>query len=216
MSVTFFFAGPKDSETSSSSSTVEEMDSDCESVDSGLEESGHSNLELEQGLGSLASLAEASEGEEGGHVSESIYENADVLKQANAYLTPVTAAIEKYQFGGQLEEGEEGEEDEQEEEEHVPFPPLDLSTKKEERGNTVWGVRQVGARGLSPALRTTNPTEDKIAKEIRELKEREEELVRRRDSKSPSPAAPSPTPPTPEPKKQEPAQQEAPAVKPQR
>jgi hypothetical protein len=39
-------------------------------------------------------------------------------------------------------------------------------------------------------IRTSNPTEDKIAKEIRELKEREEELLRRREtSKSPTPTS---------------------------
>ena len=35
--------------------------------------------------------------------------------------------------------------------------------------------------GLAPAERSVNPTEEKIAKEIRELKEREEELVRLRE-----------------------------------
>ena len=85
---------------------------------------------------------------------ELIYENTAALK-SNAYLTPVTTAIEKYQFGGHEEEdededdddaGEEKEDDEADEEEEeeeeeegeegdqkdsegvaVPFPPLDLT-----------------------------------------------------------------------------------------
>lgn len=183
------------------------MESDCESVDSGLEESGVSNPSYGE------------EGEEaGGEGQESIYENAAVLKQSTAYLTPVTAAvekearraIEKYQFGQereleQVQEEQEEEQDEQEDEQEeeqeqglvVVFPPLDLGRERSEgREGTLWGVRQGGLGLSSPALRSSNPTEDKIAKEIRELKEREEELVRRRESKSPSPALslPSPTP----------------------
>merc|ERR1712130_150856 len=175
------------------------MDSDCDSdsehsIDSGLEESGHSNLEVEGG----------------GMNEELIYENTAALK-SNAYLTPVTTAIEKYQFGGHEEEdededddddaGEEKEEDEADEEEEekdsegvaVPFPPLDLTNSSSdgvERSTKLWGVRSHGgANGLlgPQVIRTSNPTEDKIAKEIRELKEREEELLRRREmSKSPT------------------------------
>ena len=153
---------------------------------------------------------------------ELIYENTAVLK-SNAYLTPVTTAIEKYQFGGHEEEdededdddaGEEKEEDnadeeeEEEEEEQkdsegaaVPFPPLDLNSSSSDRversSSKLWGVRSNGgANGLlgpqviisltidklnhfifklilsffSPqVIRTSNPTEDKIAKEIRWL-----------------------------------------------
>jgi len=146
---------------------------------------------------------------------ELIYENTAVLK-SNAYLTPVTTAIEKYQFGGHEEEDEdeddddaggEKEEDEVEEEEEeeedpkdsegvaVPFPPLDLTSNSSSDGverssSKLWGVRSNGgANGLlgPQVIRTSNPTEDKIAKEIRELKEREEELLRRREmSKSPT------------------------------
>merc|ERR1712117_175727 len=184
------------------------MDSDCDtdsvhsehsahSVDSGLEESGHSNLEVEGGI----------------VMGELIYENTSALK-SNAYLTPVTTAIEKYQFGGHAEEEEEEEDDndaaeksddeeEEEEEEEkqdsdeegVLFPPLDLTSNNSHQGerssNKLWGVRSHGgaANGLlgPQVVRTSNPTEDKIAKEIRELKEREEELVRRREmSKSPT------------------------------
>lgn len=53
-----------------------------------------------------------------------------------------------------------------------------------------WGVRKpslVNTHSQQPALRPANPTEDKIAREIRELKEREEELVRLRDSPAPAP-----------------------------
>ena len=94
--------------------------------------------------------------EGGGMNEELIYENTAALK-SNAYLTPVTTAIEKYQFGGHEEEDEyeddedageekdeadEADEDEEEEEEEeedeeedekdsegvaVPFPPLDLT-----------------------------------------------------------------------------------------
>ena len=44
-----------------------------------------------------------------------------------------------------------------------------------EHGRRVWGVRE-GGSGHAPSPRPVNPTEDKIAKEIQELKEREEEL----------------------------------------
>lgn len=181
------------------------MESDCESVDSGLEESGHSNLDLDGGF----TVPEEEE-----DLPESIYENAAVLKSNNSYLTPVTAAIEKYQFGGQgVEEDDEDDEVEEDEKEEVAseeeeeedekkgvvtYPPLDMDAKREpERGSKLWGVRHGGSAGLTPISRSANPTEDKIAKEIRELKEREEELVRRRESKSPSPITPSPSPPPP-------------------
>ena len=45
-----------------------------------------------------------------------------------------------------------------------------------------WGVRRENL-SQSQLQRTNNPTEEKIAKEIRELKEREEELVRAREEK---------------------------------
>ena len=124
-------------------------------------------------------------------MSELIYENTSALK-SNAYLTPVTTAIEKYQFGGHAEEEEEEEEDdndaaeksddEEEEEEKqdsdeegVLFPPLDLTSNNSHQGerssNKLWGVRSHGgaANGLlgPQVVRTSNPTEDKIAKEIR-------------------------------------------------
>ena len=48
-----------------------------------------------------------------------------------------------------------------------------------ESGRRVWGVREGGAP-QTPSPRAVNPTEDKIAKEIKELKEREDELRRLR------------------------------------
>ena len=45
-----------------------------------------------------------------------------------------------------------------------------------------WGVRRESL-SQSQLQRTNNPTEEKIAKEIRELKEREEELIRAREMK---------------------------------
>ena len=170
-------------------------------------------------------MRDTSKVEGGGMHEELIYENTAALK-SNAYLTPVTTAIEKYQFGGHEEEDEdedddnagenkeEDEEDEEEEEEDedddeeknsegvaVPFPPLDLTNSNsdgvERSSSKLWGVRSHGgANGLlgpqvniSPVIerpsnfilsfsmifpqvvRTSNPTEDKIAKEIRWLKE---------------------------------------------
>jgi hypothetical protein len=167
------------------------MESDCESVDSGLEESAHSTLGLEPG-----SIGEA---------DESIYENAAVLKRStNAYLTPVTATIEKYQFGEQEEEEDEEEEEEVEEEEEELEEEVEDEVEEsgveevEEsgRGRALWGVRAGGTEYLGGQAggRSSNPTEDKIAKEIRELKEREEELVQRRGRKSPGPVT-EPSPP---------------------
>ena len=45
-----------------------------------------------------------------------------------------------------------------------------------------WGVRRENL-SQSQLQRTNNPTEEKIAKEIRELKEREDELLRARENK---------------------------------
>ena len=46
-----------------------------------------------------------------------------------------------------------------------------------------WGVRRESL-AQSQLQRSLNPTEEKIAKEIRELKEREDELVRVRETQS--------------------------------
>ena len=107
-------------------------------------------------------------------MGELIYENTSALK-SNAYLTPVTTAIEKYQFGGHAEEEEEEEEKQGSDGEGVLFPPLDLTSNNSHQGerssNKLWGVRSHGgaANGLlgPQVVRTSNPTEDKIAKEIR-------------------------------------------------
>ena len=57
-----------------------------------------------------------------------------------------------------------------------------------------WGVR-IGNFPQSPSPRQNNPTEDKIAKEIRELKEREEELIRLRKAQTAvNASSPSPSP----------------------
>lgn len=152
---------------------VDDMDSedDCISLDSGLETSGQA---LE---------------------SESIYENAAVLKSANL-VKSVTPTLEKYQFG--LNEDFE----------HFTVADSDVGDG-EDRGDVTggdrgvtWGVRsthsppQPAIRTGSPFDRSTNPTEDKIAKEIREMKEREEELKAIRErTVTPSPVpAPAPVP----------------------
>ena len=46
-----------------------------------------------------------------------------------------------------------------------------------------WGVRRGMGTALASVERSANPTEEIIAKEIRELKEREEELIRLREEK---------------------------------
>ena len=49
-----------------------------------------------------------------------------------------------------------------------------------------WGVRRESC-AVSPVERSVNPTEEVIAREIRELKEREEELARRQREQSQEP-----------------------------
>ena len=49
-----------------------------------------------------------------------------------------------------------------------------------------WGVRRESS-AVSPVERSVNPTEEVIAREIRELKEREEELARRQREQSQEP-----------------------------
>ena len=48
-----------------------------------------------------------------------------------------------------------------------------------------WGVRREMGTALDRVERSANPTEEIIAKEIRELKEREEELIRLREQGNP-------------------------------
>ena len=155
------------------------------SIDSGLEESGHSNLEVKTSTITMIKMRNAFKVEGGGVDGELIYENTAVLK-SNAYLTPVTTAIEKYQFGGHEEEDEdeddddaggEKEEDEVEEEEEeeedpkdsegvaVPFPPLDLTSNSSSDGverssSKLWGVRSNGgANGLLGPQVNISPTD---------------------------------------------------------
>ena len=119
---------------------------------------------------------------------ELIYENTAALK-SNAYLTPVTTAIEKYQFGGHeeedededdddaVEEKEEDDADEEEEEEEedqedsegvaVPFPPLDLTNSSsdgvERSSSKLWGVRSHGgANGLLGPQVSITPAIDNV------------------------------------------------------
>ena len=113
---------------------------------------------------------------DGGGVSgELIYENTTALK-SNAYLTPVTTAIEKYQFGGhEVEDDDENDEDAGEEKEEeveeddkedsdgvaVPFPPLDLNSSHgvERASSKLWGVRRdPGANGLLGSQVNIRPT----------------------------------------------------------
>ena len=110
---------------------------------------------------------------------ESIYENAEVVK-ANGMLSEpnmLAGEIEKYQFGGTGDMEGEGDS------EGVSFLDLDLENQERapsEVNRNVWGVRRSSFSSQSSnSTRASNPTEDKIAKEIREMKEREEELARR-------------------------------------
>ena len=59
---------------------------------------------------------------------------------------------------------------------------LEVFEKPSEPVKKSWGVRRESL-SQSQLQRTNNPTEEKIAKEIRELKEREEELIRAREMK---------------------------------
>ena len=59
---------------------------------------------------------------------------------------------------------------------------LEVFEKPSEPVKKSWGVRRESL-SQSQLQRTNNPTEEKIAKEIRELKEREEELIRAREKK---------------------------------
>merc|ERR1712079_159726 len=175
-----------------------------ESVDSGLE-TGNSNLETsENGFleGDSDSLSDGFEKPdvvtsyhlENSEHSESIYENAAVLK-TNNFVKPISSTLEKYEFG----QNEDARSDSlgNESAESAVFQDLEDFDKptSDNEGKTIsWGVR-AGNLPQSPSPRTNNPTEDKIAKEIRELKEREEELIRLREAKmKESVAPPSPTP----------------------
>merc|ERR1719483_1710738 len=186
---------------------MNEIESDCESVDSGLE-TGNSNLEtsdngfLEEEEADCASdgfdkpAVEGSYDLQNSEDSESIYENAALLKSTN-FIKPISSTLEKYEFG----QNEDARSDSLGDESHesVMFQDIedfDKPASDIESKTISWGVR-IGNFPQSPSPRNNNPTEDKIAKEIRELKEREDELIRLREAKSQelnSPTPPSPTP----------------------
>ena len=96
----------------------------------------------------------------------------------------VTPTLEKYQFGfsDDFEHFTVADSDEVEEDKVIDKEVVAaLGGEK----SVTWGVRHTThipastedpVRPSSPINRSTNPTEDKIAKEIREMKEREEEL----------------------------------------
>jgi len=167
-------------------------ESDCDSLDSGLE-TGNSNLETsENGFLESEETDSATESLSKREVSESplsdlseeIYQNAAVLKSASM-MTPVTNTIEKYEFGLNDEEEVSAEErvnDAGDPFEAVSFQDLEVFDKPTEPAKKSWGVRRENL-AQSQLQRSLNPTEEKIAKEIRELKEREEELVRAREEK---------------------------------
>jgi len=184
------------------------MDSDCESIDSGLE-TGNSNLETSEN-GYLEGDADCvSDGFdkpdisgsydlENSEHSESIYENAAVLKSTN-FIKPVSSTLEKYEFGQNEESRSDSLGDESNE--SVVFQDIedfDKPASDAESKTISWGVR-IGNLPQSPSPRNNNPTEDKIAKEIRELKEREDELIRLREAQTHALSTPSPPSPTPSP-----------------
>jgi len=191
-------------------SEMNEMESDCESVDSGLE-TGNSNLETsENGFmeGDTDSISDGfdkpdtsgSYDLENSEHSESIYENAAVLKSAN-FGKPISSTLEKYEFGQNEDARSDSLGDESNE--SVVFQDIEDFDKpaSEVDSKTIsWGVR-IGNFPQSPSPRNNNPTEDKIAKEIRELKEREDELIRLREAattqNTPPPLSPTPSPEVP-------------------
>lgn len=179
-------------------------DSECESLDSGLETGGNSNLEpSEAGFVEVGAISEDSEADEKrpdsgasaeSHLSdfsEGIYENAAVLKSSNM-SSPVTTALEKYEFGQHeiLDEdseqfpGEKRSQSDVTEEEHSENEAVSFQDIENFESGPVkksWGVRHEMGTALARVERSANPTEEIIAKEIRELKEREEELARLRE-----------------------------------
>jgi len=187
---------------------MNEIESDCESVDSGLE-TGNSNLETSDN-GFLEGEADCvSDGFDkpdatgsydfqNSEHSESIYENAAVLKSTN-FIKPISSTLEKYEFGQNEDLRSDSLGDESNE--SVVFQDIedfDKPASDVESKTISWGVR-IGSFPQSPSPRNNNPTEDKIAKEIRELKEREDELIRLREAKTQACNTPSPPSPTPSP-----------------
>jgi len=183
-------------------------DSDCESLDSGLE-TGNSGLETsENGFVTNGDTDSVTDNEDDKNdsaesnlsdYSEGIYENAAVFKSSNMSFTADITTLEKYEFGNETinnstddfnEEDEEGIEEPAGDDldsdtdiktEPVSFQDIEnFETPPVESIKKSWGVRQDSV-SLNQVERSANPTEEKIAKEIRELKEREEELTRLRE-----------------------------------
>merc|ERR1719210_1240517 len=177
-------------------------DSECESLDSGLE-TGNSNLETsENGFVTIEGDTDTVSDDENDKLereesnlsdfSEGIYENAAVLKSSTMSSSSDTTILEKYEFGQETNDHDVDDDDadvdegKQRDSEPLSFqdiesfetspPVMTQSVKKS------WGVRRESLT-QNTVERSVNPTEEKIAKEIRELKEREEELVRLRENK---------------------------------
>jgi len=175
-------------------------DSDCESLDSGLE-TGNSNLETsENGFVTIEGDTDTVSDDENDKLereesnlsdfSVGIYENAAVLKSSTMSSSSDTTILEKYEFGQETNDHDVDDDDadvdegKQSDSEPVSFqdiesfetspPVMTQSVKKS------WGVRRESLT-QNTVERTVNPTEEKIAKEIRELKEREEELIKLRE-----------------------------------
>jgi len=189
--------------TQTPSENMDEMngsDSDCESLDSGLE-TGNSNLETsENGFVTIEGDTDTVSDDENDKLereesnlsdfSEGIYENAAVLKSSTMSSSSDTTILEKYEFGQETNDHDVDDDDadvdegKQSDSEPVSFqdiesfetspPVMTQSVKKS------WGVRRESLT-QNTVERTVNPTEEKIAKEIRELKEREEELIKLRE-----------------------------------
>ena len=109
--------------------------------------------------------------------------------------------MEKYEFGQNEDARSDSLGDESNE--SVVFQDIedfDKPTSEVDSKTISWGVR-IGNFPQSPSPRNNNPTEDKIAKEIRELKEREDELIRLREAattqNTPPPPSPTPSPEVP-------------------
>jgi len=184
-------------------------DSDCESLDSGLE-TGNSGLETsENGFVTNGDTDSVTDNEDDKNdsaesnlsdFSEGIYENAAILKSTNMSIAAEISTLEKYEFGNETINNSTDDFNEEDEEEIEEPAGDDLDSDSDIKTEPVsfqdienfesppvesikksWGVRQDSVSLRESSERSSNPTEEKIAKEIRELKEREEELARLRE-----------------------------------
>jgi len=184
-------------------------DSDCESLDSGLE-TGNSGLETsENGFVTNVDTDSVTDNEDDKNdsaesnlsdFSEGIYENAAILKSTNMSIAAEISTLEKYEFGNETINNSTDDFNEEDEEEIEEPAGDDLDSDSDIKTEPVsfqdienfesppvesikksWGVRQDSVSLRESSERSSNPTEEKIAKEIRELKEREEELARLRE-----------------------------------